>query len=134
MTIEKPSQCSAHHDVPNNERDMLGGFRVFYHAEEYCMNYFVVSVISITSGGEHIYESGEDSENFDTYDPDNALWQLRGWVKWDGCSDMDIGGTGGSYRNHFCGYDDAKKVGRMINAVYELAATKIEAWDEELGA
>jgi len=56
---------------------------------------------------------------------------VEGYIKWDGCSDLDIG-RGDSYRNHFCNLSEAMTIGRMLTAIYELGAKTIPRWNVEL--
>ena len=131
-TIEMPSDCEQRLDVPTNDTDMLGGFVIFYQPSEYSMTFFVVRVLALGENNAAYFET--DTQDFDCEDPDRATPFLAGWMKWDGCSDMDIGGNDISYRNHFCGKESAQIIGKMIDAVYDLAAKTIPNWDEELGA
>lgn len=107
-------------------RDYDSGFTVFFTAEDYVMKFVVVQRCPT---GEF---PGEDeagcSRIFDN--PDDAAQLIDGQIKWDGCCDIDIGGTGGSYRQHFCGKKDAAVVGRALNFAYYLAKHNIGHWSE----
>lgn len=127
--VDKPSKCKFRVDVAGNNPDHPS-FVVFYHmVNDAVMRFFVLEVIRPDwDNGALYYESNTEDKDCETTDPDKAGAMLNGSVKWDGCSDMDIG-FGISYRNHFCGLEDAKIIGQMIDKVYELAELNISGWD-----
>jgi hypothetical protein len=56
---------------------------------------------------------------------------MEGSIKWDGCINLDIGGRGESYRNHFCSLHGALIVERAMRAIYALAAQNVARFDAE---
>lgn len=66
-----------------------------------------------------------------TADIDAAELLLHGSIKWDGCADFDVGDERDHpHRLHACGLDNARRVGRAIDLIYELAAKHIPAWSD----
>jgi len=61
---------------------------------------------------------------------DEAQVFMEGYLKWDGCMNVNID-TEDECMTHFCGRYDASKVGRMIDNIYTLGLTHIEFAIEE---
>lgn len=57
---------------------------------------------------------------------DEAKPILTGSIKWDGCSNFQF--PDDCY--HWCGRKDAADFGKMIDRLYERAASMIKAWDD----
>lgn len=58
-------------------------------------------------------------------DPFEAEVIVEGSIKWDGCSDLTIGRAG---YVHSCGRQDAGKLGKLIDRLYDIARdTMVEA-------
>ena len=128
--IDKPSQCSHRRDFPREgSDDLIDGFVVYFYPQQYIMKYWAIRVVTVESGAP-VFEN--DYGTWDVISPDDARHELAGTIRWDGCTDLDIGGQGESCRSHYCGLDDALGVARMLEAVYALAAEHIEKWDQEL--
>lgn len=70
------------------------------------------------------YPTGE-SDMF-TADLQQAEQTLQVWIKWDGCSEVEI------VRGHSCGREDAGLFGHMLDAIYVLAAETVPGWDAQL--
>jgi hypothetical protein len=63
---------------------------------------------------------------------DEAEIFLKGQIKWDGCSDLYLGDSG---YFHFCGKQDALRLGALINYLYDKCAEYLkvrERGDEQL--
>lgn len=54
---------------------------------------------------------------------EDAERYVRGSVKWDGCSDLSFDDNNCAL--HFCSREDLGKVGRLLEALYDLAAEVI---------
>ena len=113
--------------------DILGdfGFRVVWSVSEYCSE---VTAYEITGrdtenaplferkgaiGGPDYVESHDDAEEY-----------LDGYVKWDGCTGLDMG------QQYWCGPDDYKKHCALMRYIYERAFQLMgcepdKAWVEE---
>jgi hypothetical protein len=65
---------------------------------------------------------GATSSNDTTYSLEDAKRTFEGWIKWDGCSDIqffpdEMG------NNHFCGKASAVNLGLLVSEAYDHAAT-----------
>lgn len=56
---------------------------------------------------------------------------LRGWIKWDGCSEITFGQDGDGLI-HFCGKSSYDDLGNVMREVWEMCSKKISVWNEEL--
>jgi hypothetical protein len=72
---------------------------------------------SYTQSGNHPTTELPDAEKFFT-----------GFVKWDGCSEWDLGS------HHFCSVKEAEDIGRLLRRLYEFAAQWMPSndFDDEL--
>jgi hypothetical protein len=60
-----------------------------------------------------LYErKGAKSSEDHVYDIDGAEWYLSGYVKWDGCTELDMGSP------HWCGLDGHKKHCDLLQYIY----------------
>lgn len=55
-----------------------------------------------------------------TYELDEAQRVIDGYVKWDGCSDLDFFPDRNG-NDHFCGKNNAMGLGLLIGEIYEFA-------------
>lgn len=60
--------------------------------------------------------------------PDDKELFLSGFVKWDGCSNWDIG------QKHFCGVQEAEGIGKLLRQLYEIAGQTLPEYDSEIMA
>jgi hypothetical protein len=60
-------------------------------------------------------------------DIDSAEVFLEGSVKWDGCSNWKF--NDGDCMLHFCGYQHATSLGRMMARMYEITQAEMGAFD-----
>lgn len=109
MSTLKPSEHKSKHIEPGEVPE----FGIFYTAAEHWMDFVVID--------------GGSLDAIDSADGDAIV--MEGCIKWDGCINLDIGGRGISYRNHFCSLHGALIVERAMRAIYALAAQHITAWD-----
>jgi hypothetical protein len=58
---------------------------------------------------------------------------LSGSIKWDGCANLHFDAQD-ECMLHFCGRDDASKVGQLIDLLYDLTEKFLPTYDKELGA
>lgn len=58
---------------------------------------------------------------------------LRGFIKWDGCSNWNFD-CQESCMIHFCGRGDAAGVGKLFDRLYDLAGAHVEQFDRELAS
>lgn len=128
----KPSECENRKVVQYGE-GRLDSLVIYYTARTSWLTAWIFEVVGRTDDDELIFESDSDTP-WVPVSPDVAVPLVRGSLKWDGCSDVDIGGDVMSYRNHFCGRSGAKVVGIALDALYDLGAETIEAWDEEIAS
>lgn len=63
---------------------------------------------------------GETNSLNTTYDLADAQRVLQGYIKWDGCSDIDFFPDHGG-NEHFCGKPGAVGLGALIDHAYEFA-------------
>ena len=105
----KPSAHKSKHVAPDD-------FVVFYTAEDHVMDFCVVT--------------GLDASEINR-DADNADIIMDGYIKWDGCINVDIEYVNGSVPLHFCGLHGALVVERAMRAIYALAAQHVARFDSE---
>lgn len=106
------------------------GFRIRFRPASHSAEYRVAEVASQDDDDPNDINYGDVGQGW-TKSIDEAEALIRGWIKWDGCCDLDIG-EGDSYQLHFCGHKNARIVGRAIDAIYDLAAKHIPHWGAEL--
>lgn len=75
-----------------------------------------------------VYEAAGWRENGDVVDKE---LYLKGTIKWDGCSHIWFGSAGDGYI-HLCGGGYWEKHNRLMSALYEMAAERIEKWNADL--
>lgn len=63
---------------------------------------------------------------------DEAERFLDGSVKWDGCSNMSFDAIKNGVNLHFCSRADAKAIGELLAACYDLAAEWMPQYEEDL--
>lgn len=57
---------------------------------------------------------------------DNAEWTMKGYIKWDGCSNMEFNNC-----VHLCGMHDAKNFSQMIVRLWEKCQSLCQTSDED---
>ncbi len=125
MSTLKPSKHKSKHVAPGEYPE----FVIFYTAAEHWMDFIVIAVGGWEEvDGKKVPILG-DGRDIDSADRDEIL--MEGSIKWDGCINLDIGGRGESYRNHFCGLYGALIVERAMQAIYALAAQNVARFDAE---
>jgi hypothetical protein len=60
-----------------------------------------------------------------TEDPEEAEVFLRGWVKWDGCSNWHFPDCEGDGSIHLCSWGQAAEIGVLVKRMYEITAEYI---------
>jgi hypothetical protein len=103
----------------------------------------------LTRDGDYIeslieFDGGQDFEahmSFKVYEveswnseniPQERELYLKGTIKWDGCSHIYFGNEDNDGYIHMCGKGCFNKHIEIINALWELARTKIKGWYEEV--
>ena len=115
MSKRKPSEMESLYEKSND-------FSIFYNMRSHVMGFVVLLNL-----GDGDYEM-EDCTF--TKDPDDALVFMNGYLKRDGCCDLTIG-SGDAHQLHFCDMDDAKRVGRVFDKLYELCRDQMASFDAE---
>ena len=100
--------------------DILGefGFRVRWTVDDYWASVEVYEIVSIECETERILFPAVDCRvlPFDNTDNiDEAEKYLEGYVKWDGCTELDQG------RPHWCGPTGYKKHIALLGYIYKRA-------------
>lgn len=105
------------------------GFELHYRAEKHRMSFLVLRHVSqdVDTGA---FQYDSDDDFLGTPDRRASRWHMHGFIRWDGCIDLDIG-AGQSFRSHFCGLHDALQIAHLIRAIFDLASRKIAAWSPE---
>jgi hypothetical protein len=94
-----------------------------------------INGISIPDGALCFPKWNDYTEDFDEADA-----FLSGDIKWDGCSNWDFHTDEWDFHTdecmaHFCGRSNAERVGRLLGALYDLAAEMMpDVFDKELAA
>ena len=133
MTSVLASEHTACYVAPSD--DDFPEFLIYFTPDDYSIGFIVLDVTgwacdqTTFQNKAPLFGDNGTSEN-----PDDATPLVQGYVKWDGCMDVDIGGDDISYRNHFCGLEDALRLERVVRAVYALAEQHIPQFDKELAA
>ncbi len=120
---QKPTQCERHRVYWCGD-SVRPSFSIYYSVTAYYMRFFVLRIID-TDGSAPIYQTVPDRGGMprDTKDIDAAACSMQGEAKWDHCCEVDIGS------HYLGGKEDAIVLGRMVEAVYSLAAEEIPRWD-----
>jgi hypothetical protein len=74
----------------------------------------------------YYFPTGKDND--ETNDPNKAVRFLIGRIKWDGCADLMFFPDNDRCQ-HFCGPKDAKRVGQLVDRLYQIAKELIPRWD-----
>jgi hypothetical protein len=97
-------------------------FTIVFQNEEHYVNITVYEIVGTLNDGKETKEY--QRKGFPT-SPDcvesieEAEVYLNGSIKWDGCSDLYLGDEG---YYHFCGKQDAAKLGKLIEYLYDKCA------------
>lgn len=101
-----------------------------HHADFTAYEVFVMcdknGVLSMKDGMPPLFESGFGSDP--VWRIEEAEVYLRGFVKWDGCSNWDF--KTNPVMKHFCGRDDFVFVSRLLEKMWDIAAKEIPAWND----
>jgi hypothetical protein len=113
VSDEKPGAWEASKplvkDIATGEH--LGDYRIRLHSEHPTwVNFLVFEIAGM--GDKPLYIAGLDGPSF-TEDIEQAVPQAHGFVKWDGCTQVDI--TDG----HFCGLKDMEGLFGVIRRARE---------------
>lgn len=109
-------------------------FAIIGHYEPYAMYFHAYEVCPSIGLRAEEYLLKEDSRwrNVSVADalkgPISPYALLHGYVKWDGCCEVMMGVQDGGAA-HFCGLEETRKIGKVFDAVYDLARG-IEHWFE----
>jgi hypothetical protein len=74
------------------------------------------------------WTGNEESVSLDDLSDDNCEWVAKGYVKWDGCSNMEFNNC-----VHICGMSDAKNFSAMIVRLWEHCQKLCASSDENFG-
>jgi hypothetical protein len=100
---------------------------MIYHApaNEVVHNFIVFKIGSWdeTETVPYFWQEGESCDFPGTSDPAEAKAFVDGSIKWDGCSNWQIGKK--DYCVHFCGVQMATSIGRLMERLYEIAAAEM---------
>ena len=132
----KPSECSHRKEFRRKGKDIgTDHFVVFFSFESHVLWFFVADILWFESDGVALFQHGGAScRPTPTPDADEAHYEMIGTIKWDGCANLTVGECLSDEAQgflHFCGRDDAHRITRMIDAIYDLAAEHIPHWDGE---
>lgn len=117
----------------SHTEDVLGefGFRLVWQVDDYraCVEAYKIEsiVMGDTDSDDEIqFEAASGKDQF-TSDLSNSVKYLDGFVKWDGCTELDMGCP------HWCSPLDYIKHGELLKHIYHRAfelmgRTPDEAW------
>ena len=124
---------TANHDVEGwklTTEDIMGdfGFRLCWEASDYWMNVHVFEITARDGKDDRpmFPKMGAQSRPDDVYSHEEAEPYLTGFVKWDGCSEFDIG------QPHWCGASDYVKHCALLKHIYHRAFELMGREPEEL--
>lgn len=118
----------------SHTEDVLGefGFRLVWQVDNYVANVAAYKIASIVIGDTDAddviqFESVSGTGEQFTADLDSSIIYLDGFVKWDGCTELDMGCP------HWCSPLDYIKHGELLKHIYHRAfelmgRTPDEAW------
>ena len=118
----------------SHTEDVLGeyGFRLVWQVDNYVANVAAYKIASIVIGDTDAddviqFESVTGTGEQFTSDLDKSVIYLDGFVKWDGCTELDMGCP------HWCSPLDYIKHGELLKHIYHRAfelmgRTPDEAW------
>lgn len=91
------------------------GWLVRYEHTDTWMDYKAYEVVSMSmdESEKSFRRLGATGSGDETDDPDKAE-SLDGFVKWDGCMEIDMG------RRHFCGAEDVEQYTTIVRKLHEL--------------
>lgn len=121
-----PSEHAKQIEFPSHSGERGEGFVICYSPEAASMAFCVVRVVGKEESGERLLSLFEGDQELTT-EIDKAEPVIEGFIKSNGCADVDIG-HGEGYRNHFCGRESAREIGRMLDAIYDVASEEIPTW------
>lgn len=110
----------------------IGDFLIVGRAEEHRLDFTCYEVVGQELNGQPgwVFNRNEWETLPDLVsDYREAQPFLSGAIKWDGCANVKFDEQD-STMLHFCGRDDAAKIGKLFNALYDLAEKLIPAWDD----
>jgi hypothetical protein len=101
------------------DKQGYAGFRVAWIVEDHWANVWVWEISGFTDGDRskpsfYYFDEDGHQEWVDTIE-EAKEWYLDGFVKWDGCSQFDMGDQ------HLCGADDYKKHIALLEYIYKRA-------------
>lgn len=108
------------------------GFRLVWWAKEHVANVTVYRVLSVDGDGEPMFwRLGSPHNGNPTRLHREAEEYLSGFVKWDGCTELNQG------RPHWCGPEEYKAHAGLLKHIYHTAHQLMgrepeTPWDEEL--
>lgn len=111
-------------DILNNK------FRAAWQAENYSAKVTVYEILWMEDGAPVFQDASASVGPTPVSDTERAEVYLSGFVKWDGCTELDMGCP------HWCGPDGYKRHIALLEYIYKRAHELMERepedpWDEE---
>jgi hypothetical protein len=106
-------------------------FVICYDLRPYSMRFRVLEIADFDETGARFRRKGHTASDQYSDTPEGACLLLSGWIKYDGCIEFNVSEFESSPL-HFCGRNEALKVGRAIHEIFALASEQIENWMPEV--
>lgn len=122
---KKPSELESV-SVDPKKAGLEDEFIIFHTTQWHWMDFVVLYVISEDDDGAFFPLGGWEDSSEVTDDPDKAEVFVRGYLKWDGCMEVEIGDK------HFCGLHHSQILQRIFERLHAIAAEKMKSYDKGL--
>ena len=106
-------------------------YAVVYRVEDYSFHFNVFEVIGHDgdTGGCLFFRDNGDLGRY-TKDAREAKVTHAGYIKWDGCSNIDFDAEDSGQMMHFCGLDKVKQFSQLLVELYLMAESMIPHWSD----
>lgn len=110
------------------EIDVFEDYEIHYTDHDYLMDFKIYEITGFTENKKtHVFDVPTYGKQFAaSHDGATPFWE--GAIRWDGCSNWDF--KTDECMAHFCGRKNATSIGRLMDRLYDLAAT-MKHFDEE---
>ncbi len=109
-----------------------GDFHIVAEVHEAHVEYLCYYCCYINDMGVVEYDNKNDPDGWNTTSLAEAQVYLSGSIKWDGCANLRFDAQDGCML-HFCGRNDAARVGKLFDLLYDLTEQLLPTYDKELG-
>lgn len=109
--------------------EKVGDFCIVAEPEQYLCAFRCYQCVALCEGLPQYNVAGYVCGMDMTDDIEKAQVYLSGEVKWDGCANLQFDEQD-NVMLHFCGVEDVRKIGALLERLYEIAAKAIPFWSD----